>query len=310
MKGEFYKMDFRAWNLGTVELTLEQEAAYLRLCHAMYDAGGPVPNSTRFLQSIFRCGNTKAVTLVNQLIGLGKIAVTSGGALVNRRVTEELADRERVSSARRAAGERGGTASGASRAKPLLDNDRGEAIASTPRSREEKIREEVEHSGGKPLRAASRKGSKPRTTISEDTQPSDRQLADAESAGLDGAEIRAQWQRFRDYHLKLDSAFADWPAAWRTWLNSPIRERERQQARASPGGPPQSPQQRALDRARQAHLELSEDRHDQDPSEADAEGHFGASRPQNGHARSDLHEPPGGRLRLAPPRLGFPPRPH
>ncbi|MCJ2022155.1 YdaU family protein [Methylobacterium sp. E-065] len=55
MKGEFYKMDFRAWNVGTIELTLEQEAAYLRLCHAMYDVGGPVPNSTRFLQSIFRC---------------------------------------------------------------------------------------------------------------------------------------------------------------------------------------------------------------------------------------------------------------
>jgi uncharacterized protein YdaU (DUF1376 family) len=72
MKGEFYKMDFRAWNIGTVDLTLEQEAAYLRLCHAMYDVGGPVPNSARFLMGIFRCGNAKAAALVRQLIEAGK----------------------------------------------------------------------------------------------------------------------------------------------------------------------------------------------------------------------------------------------
>jgi uncharacterized protein YdaU (DUF1376 family) len=110
MKGEFYKMDFRAWNVGTVDLTLEQEGAYLRLCHAMYDVGGPVPNSTRFLMSIFRCGNVKAAALVNHLISAGKIAVTSDGRLFNHRVSEELAARERVSAVRRAAGEKGGSA--------------------------------------------------------------------------------------------------------------------------------------------------------------------------------------------------------
>lgn len=164
MKGEFYKMDFRAWNVGTVDLTLEQEAAYLRLCHAMYDVRGPVPNSTRFLQSIFRCGNTKATTLVSQLIQAGKIAVTSDGRLINHRVTEELEAREKVSSVRRVAGERGGSASRATAERPpsepransdrppsdgqatarksLENNEQSEAIASTLGSREEKSREE------------------------------------------------------------------------------------------------------------------------------------------------------------------------
>lgn len=175
MRGEFYKMDFRAWNVGTVDLTLEQEAAYLRLCHAMYDVGGPVPNSTRFLQSIFRCGNVKASTLVNQLIAAGKIAVTSDGALFNHRVSEELAAREKVSAVRRAAGEKGGSADRVkpecrpsdgrvtpewvssdprvtpewspsdgrvTGSKPLKNNETAEAIASTPESRGEKIREE------------------------------------------------------------------------------------------------------------------------------------------------------------------------
>lgn len=164
MKGEFYKMEFRAWNLGTVDLTLEQEAAYLRLCHAMYDVGGPVPNSVRFLMAIFRCGNVKATTLVAQLIAAGKIAVTADGRLFNHRVSEELANREKVSSARRLAGERGGSArrvtpectpsegrldpecSPSDRRVPvrksLENNDQGEAFASTLRSREEEIRED------------------------------------------------------------------------------------------------------------------------------------------------------------------------
>jgi len=95
MKGEFYKMDFRAWNLGTVDLSLEQEAAYLRLCHAMYDARGPVPDTTRLLQGIFRCGNVKASALVRQLIEAGKIERDATGRLLNRRVLEELALRRR-----------------------------------------------------------------------------------------------------------------------------------------------------------------------------------------------------------------------
>lgn len=237
MKGEFYKMDFRAWNIGTVDLTLEQEAAYLRLCHAMYDVGGPVPNSVRMLMGIFRCGNTKATTLVNQLIAAGKIAVTANGSLFNHRVSEELADRERVSSARRAAGERGGTASGASRAKPLEKHDSGEAIASTPRTREEERREEKIQQEDKPLveSAPKKARKKPKTSISEDTQPNERQARDAAEHGLSPEEFRFQWRRFRDHHLKAGSLFSDWNAAWRNWLDHPIRAREAQPAaRPSP----------------------------------------------------------------------------
>ena len=175
MKGEFYKMDFRAWNTGTVDLTLEQEAAYLRLCHAMYDTQGAIPESTRLLQGIFRCGNVKAAALVAQLIKAGKILRTDEGKLTNRRVETELAGRERISEVRRSAGSEGGRArrvregknssdvgvSGqcppsdprvtADRppsdpevigAKSLKNKDQDGAIARTPGSREEEIREE------------------------------------------------------------------------------------------------------------------------------------------------------------------------
>jgi len=173
MKGEFYKMDFRAWNTGTVDLSLEQEAAYLRLCHAMYDAQGPVPSSARFLMSIFRCGNSKAAGLVRQLMKAGKIQRTPNGMLINRRVTTELTNRERLSDVRRAAGERGGKGRRSAEeadqsdprvpiecgssdprvtpecgssdpqvptSNPLKNNDTPKAIASTLRSRGDKRR--------------------------------------------------------------------------------------------------------------------------------------------------------------------------
>ncbi|MET3481569.1 DUF1376 domain-containing protein [Methylobacterium sp. 1973] len=164
MKGEFYKMDFRAWDHGTVDLSLEQEAAYLRLCHAMYGVGGPVPNSPRFLMGIFRCGNVKAASLVRQLIEARKIAVTADGRLFNHRVSEELQAREKVAAVRREAGQKGGSAprvtpectpsdprvhpewmssdARLNASKSLKNNNTDKANASTPRSREEKRREE------------------------------------------------------------------------------------------------------------------------------------------------------------------------
>jgi hypothetical protein len=76
----------------------------------MYDTGGPIPESTRLLQGIFRCGNVKAAALVRQLVEVGKIARMPDGRLTNRRVTKELADREHLSEVRRSAGGRRGSA--------------------------------------------------------------------------------------------------------------------------------------------------------------------------------------------------------
>ena len=143
MKGEFYKMDFEAWDEGTIDLTLEQEAAYLRLCHQMYRRHGPIPNSKRLLCVIFRCGHVKATALLNALIQAGKIRVTEDRLLTNDRVGKELLDREYVASKRRVAGHKGGTNSGLARAKSLENNEPREANASTlsNQRREEKNRE-------------------------------------------------------------------------------------------------------------------------------------------------------------------------
>lgn len=263
MKGEFYKMDFRAWNVGTVDLTLEQEGAYLRLCHAMYDVGGPVPNSTRFLQSIFRCGNTKAVTLVNQLIAAGKIGVTGDGRLINHRVTEELAARERVSAVRRIAGERGGSAPratadrlptdlrpdaerlpsdvGANGSKPLQDNDLFEAIASTSGSRGEEIREEKkEQKKDKPSSAGGRQPTKG-TFLPTDWQPTAEGWAFALSELGEEHLARRELMKFRNFWFgKTGEAGRkrNWDATWQNWVMKEADSGSGHRNRSSAGSAP------------------------------------------------------------------------
>ncbi|WP_336488757.1 DUF1376 domain-containing protein [Methylobacterium nigriterrae] len=142
MKGEFYKMDYEAWDTGTVDLPLELEAAYLRLCHQMYRTGHPVPNSIKLLQGLFRCGHIKAAALLRRLIEAGKIQVNEQGQLTNSRVSRELLARESLSSKRRVAGALGGTNSGVSGAKPLKNKEVDAAIALRLLTRGEEKREE------------------------------------------------------------------------------------------------------------------------------------------------------------------------
>jgi uncharacterized protein YdaU (DUF1376 family) len=138
MKGEFYKMEYDAWDEGTVDLSLEEEAAYLRLCHQMYRRKGPIPNSDRLLCALWRCHQNKARPLLQKLIAAGKVHVTPDGHLTNTRVTQEVDARETLSTRRADAGHTGGIRSGHVRRKSLKNNNPDEA----KRSREEKIREE------------------------------------------------------------------------------------------------------------------------------------------------------------------------
>jgi uncharacterized protein YdaU (DUF1376 family) len=292
MKGEFYKMDFRAWNVGTVDLTLEQEAAYLRLCHAMYDVGGPVPNSTRFLQGIFRCGNTKAVALVAHLIAAGKIAVTNDGRLFNHRVSEELAERERVSAVRRAAGERGGSAprataerlpsdhrpnterlpteGRATASKSLENQESHEAIALTLRSRGEEIRGEKIQKKDKPSSDSARGAQSPRKRkIDPDWQLGTAEIAAADQSGVSPVRAAQIWPAFIDHHVHHGTLGLDWIRGWRTWCRNDAKFSARD-ARQRPRSPPKTADFWAGD-AIDANAELTGGRYDNRPFNRDAD---------------------------------------
>ena len=91
MRG-FYKMNPVDWNLGTDELTLEQEAAYLRVCNAIYIAEQSIPNNPRVLSGLFRCSPGKAKRLLKELIDAGKLAIEDS-KIVNQRAMNELSTR-------------------------------------------------------------------------------------------------------------------------------------------------------------------------------------------------------------------------
>jgi len=130
MKGEFYKMEYEAWDEGTDDLTLEQESAYLRLCHLMYRRGGPVQPNLRVLSGIWRCHQNKAKALLAALLEKEKVTLTSG-QLTNNRVESELGQREATRRLRSGQGKVGGKLSGEIRRNSLKNNNEDEAVAST-----------------------------------------------------------------------------------------------------------------------------------------------------------------------------------
>jgi hypothetical protein len=108
MKAEFYLMDFNAWDHGTVDLSLEEEAALLRLCHAMYRNHGPIANSLRHLASLWRCHQNKARYLLNRLVQARVVDQTEDGKLVNATAMALLEKRKTVSRRLGEAGRIGG----------------------------------------------------------------------------------------------------------------------------------------------------------------------------------------------------------
>lgn len=141
MKGEFYRMDFDAWDEGTDDLTLEQEAAYLRLCHQMYRRRGPIPKRLPALARMWRCHPNKARKLLADLIDSGKIEETPEGHLTNTRVRQEIDHRETMRTQRAHAAETAGRRSGDVRRKSLISNDLPGASGSTPTNQNELERE-------------------------------------------------------------------------------------------------------------------------------------------------------------------------
>lgn len=85
----FYKMDPILWDHATVDLTLEEEAAYLRVCNAIYKAEKGCPMNDRVLAGMFRTSTRKARSIVDSLLSKGKL-FTRDGQLWNERADFEL----------------------------------------------------------------------------------------------------------------------------------------------------------------------------------------------------------------------------
>lgn len=135
----FYKMDPSAWDFGTSGLSLEEEAAYLRIVNAIHKHDHPVPNNDRILAGMFRCSTRKARALLNALIEAGKVRIEDGH-ITNDRAISELVRRGFVSSSRAESGAKGGRTRAERAAKSLERKEQQQAIAS---SRIEENREDI-----------------------------------------------------------------------------------------------------------------------------------------------------------------------
>lgn len=144
---DWYKMYPIDWNEGTNDLTLEQEAAYLRICNAIYITGHGVNANPFVLCGLLRCNDRKAKRLLNELLETGKLFLEDG-SIWNRRAVEEVSNRDRLAVERKSAAVRGGVESGKSRRKSLKEKESDEANASTKTNqiREDKKREEISSS--------------------------------------------------------------------------------------------------------------------------------------------------------------------
>jgi len=147
---DWYKMNPVDWNDGTDDLSLEQEAAYLRICHAIYITERPIRENWFVIAGLLRCSDRKARRLVSELVEAGKLVIIDGH-ISNRRAMDEVSTRRGLSVDRASAGRRGGVESAKSRAKALKTQERPQAIASQANEAEE-IREEEKREPPNPLR--------------------------------------------------------------------------------------------------------------------------------------------------------------
>lgn len=209
---DFYKMDPSDWDNGTAFLSLEEEAAYLRIVNSMHKHKAPVPYCDRVLAGMFRVSVRKARALLMALVNAGKVTIEDG-YISNLRAASDLVQRGFVSVSMSESGAKGGRVRAENSAKSLESKDMCQAIAS---HREEKRREEKEDMG-KPISPADKPPDKMR--LPNEWTLSDEGWAYARSQNIPDGVIEdeargfhAYWSDRRDRDAKKSRR--GWEACW------------------------------------------------------------------------------------------------
>ena len=137
---EYWQINIGDWNAATDSLTLEQEAALLRVINATRSYDRPLKVNLRVLNGLWRCNTRKSERLLADLVAAGVVRLEDG-LIINRRAVEEALTFREVRVKSQSTGREGGIASGKARRKPLKNNEQDEGPPST--RREEKRREDI-----------------------------------------------------------------------------------------------------------------------------------------------------------------------
>lgn len=128
------------WDNGTADLTLEQEAAYLRIVNAINKGDEPCPANSHVLAGLFRCNTQRAKRLLSDLIHAGKVWVEDG-KIYNEHAMSDVRVRCGLRVTRQRVGKLGGTQKHLNTSKPLETN-KPELPIATPREEKKRRRED------------------------------------------------------------------------------------------------------------------------------------------------------------------------
>lgn len=206
----FYKMDPAAWDFGTTNLSLEEEAAYLRIVNAIHKHDQPVPDNNRVLAGMFRCSTRKARALVAALVAAGKVQI-GDGKITNEKAISDLVRRGLVSGSRAESGAKGGRVRAENAAKALESKDQAQANAS---SRIEENREE---------KTEAKASAKKRSKLPEDWRLPKVWGDWAIGKGMDELSVRREAEQFANHHQSRGTLMADWRKAWQTWVGNSLK---------------------------------------------------------------------------------------
>lgn len=133
---EYYQFKIAKWNTSTDDMSLELEAALLRVVNAIRLYDRPITMNLRVLSGLWRCNERKAKRILGELLETGEIVIEDG-CIVNRRAVDEASTFNQSRIDKQSAGRRGGIESGKSRRKVLKDKEVSEAPASTIKEKKE-----------------------------------------------------------------------------------------------------------------------------------------------------------------------------
>jgi uncharacterized protein YdaU (DUF1376 family) len=232
MSDPYYRMFPREWDDGTSKLTLEQEAALLRICNAINSRRAPLPDDEegdREMMHRCRVSMRKWRSLKSALVKAGKITIENGvicqaRALseVGYRLEKEDFDAENGAKAARKRAENRAKTSRKSSENNVDDNENNGLALAIPEPEPDipPISPADPVADAKPKKAPRRR---PETSIPDGFPDADA-IAEGERIfreyGKDPGQARRAAANFRDDATAKDKRFRDWMAAWRKWCRN------------------------------------------------------------------------------------------
>ena len=214
----FYPADFMH---GVRGMSAQEVGVYTMILCRIYESSGPIEYNPMRLATY--CGMRQATfdKTLEKLVDLGKLNM-SGGIISNDRADIEISKR----------------------ADDLKNNSKaGKASAEKRQQNQQSISTPVQQSFNhtdtdtdtvKREAKASPKKQIRKCQMPVGWVPSDRNVQDAHSKQFSYEEIESEADKFRDYHTAKASVFADWDAAWRTWLGNARKYAPRNGAAGKP----------------------------------------------------------------------------